>query len=80
MSILIDETEMLDILHEFVRSAGTQQIAAEQLGISAAYMSDMFHGRRSISEGVAEKLGYRRSWMYELVIDGTTKKDENSQT
>lgn len=65
MNALIDEIEMLDILRTFVRDAGTQKAAAAQLGISGMYVSDMVNGRRPISDVVAQKLGYRRSWRFE---------------
>lgn len=65
MNTLIDEVEMLDILRAFVREAGTQKAAAIQLGISGMYVSDIVNGRRPISDAVAQKLGYRRSWRFE---------------
>lgn len=77
MTSLIDEMEMLDVLREFVREAGTQRAAAARLGVSGMFVSDMLRGYKPISEAVAEKLGYRRSWRYELVNGGRTGNDDN---
>ena len=35
----------------------TQRAAAEALGISGAYLSDMLNGRRDCSEAILKKLG-----------------------
>lgn len=71
MDCLIDEDEMLDVLRNFVREAGTQKAAADRLGISATFMSDMVKGRMPISGSVAKKLGYQRSWWYRRTLGET---------
>lgn len=49
-----------NLLRRFVARHRDQRAAAEALHISQAYLSDMLHARRNITDGVLEKLGYVR--------------------
>lgn len=54
------ETELLE---ELKRSAGQKRGltgAAEKLGFTVQYISDVIYGRRPVSEKLAERMGYRR--------------------
>lgn len=65
MSNVISEQDALDLIIEIVDEEGSQSAAANRLGISAAYLSDILSGARSISDKVANKLGYSKVSMYE---------------
>jgi transcriptional regulator with XRE-family HTH domain len=43
-----------------VSRCGTQEKAAQELGISQTYLSDLLHGRRNPSDAILRKLGLRR--------------------
>ncbi len=53
-------SELLSRIREIVTRLGRQDMAAEHLGISPQYLSDVLHGRREISKNLAERLGYER--------------------
>ena len=57
-------TNPLDRLKAGLRKAGTQRAYAAQLGISLAYLNDVLHGRRQVSERLAGKLGLVRETIY----------------
>jgi plasmid maintenance system antidote protein VapI len=61
---------MLIILKKMVKEMGTQKKVAEYLGISQVYLSDILSDRRSISDQVAQKLGYHRIVKYEKLEEG----------
>lgn len=69
---LINQDQMREKLREYVAIAGTQTIAAFQLGFSAGYLSDALAGRRDISRQLAERLGYERVLLFR-VAGGETK-------
>lgn len=47
-------------LAAFVDQQPTQRSAAKQLRISPAYLCDLLHGRRNITDDMARKLGVER--------------------
>jgi plasmid maintenance system antidote protein VapI len=47
-------------LAAFIKRHKTQAAAAEALGVSRPYLSDIVNGRRDFSDAVLEKLGLRR--------------------
>jgi plasmid maintenance system antidote protein VapI len=53
----IDPRKALDA---FVAKHKTQAAAAEVLGVSRPYLSDIINGRRDFSDQILEKLGLRR--------------------
>lgn len=60
----ITQEEILEIIREMAKKWDTQRELADQLGVSAAYMSDILAGIRPVSDGVARRLGYRRIVKY----------------
>ena len=58
MKIDVDAIARLRIV---IKGAGTQQAAAEQLGIIAPYLCDLLRGRRAFSTVMLAKLGLRRT-------------------
>ena len=60
----IDETELVRVIHGIVEKEGSQVAAADYIGISPAYLSDILAGHRHISADVAERLGYSRKVIY----------------
>ena len=47
-----------------VEKWGSQRKVADQLGISAAFLSDIINGNRPVSNQVAQKLGYKKVVKY----------------
>jgi plasmid maintenance system antidote protein VapI len=56
----ITEEELLKILAQMVDKWGSQRAVADQLKISAAFMSDILAGNRPVSDTVARRLGYAK--------------------
>ena len=54
------ELNAWDSLAAYVAQAGSQAVAAKELKISPAYMSDLINGRRDISLRMLAKLGLKR--------------------
>lgn len=69
---LATETSMIGLSEEFVRDflreecekAGGQAKWAERNGVSAAYVSDVLHGRRDPGDSICAPLGLRRQVTY----------------
>lgn len=53
-------TELVDLLLQKVIDQKSQTVVAQELAISASYLSDMLLGKRNISATVAEQLGFER--------------------
>lgn len=56
-----------DVRKRLVKRAkqlGSQKALAEELGISTAYLCDIFKHRREISHELAQKLGLRREMRF----------------
>jgi plasmid maintenance system antidote protein VapI len=56
----ITEDEIKGIIEEMVKKWGSQRKVADQLEISAAFLSDILNGNRPVSNQVAQRLGYQR--------------------
>ena len=54
------ETTPNAALWNFVKRHGTQTKAADVLGITQGYLSDLLHNKRDITDTILEKIGYRR--------------------
>lgn len=54
------EIDPLERLRRFVGEHETQREAADALGISRPYLSDLLNGNRPFSDPILEKLGLRR--------------------
>lgn len=57
----ITETDLLKILDQQVKEAGTQSRWASEHDVSAAYVNDLLRRRRAISPQIAAILGYKRT-------------------
>ena len=55
------EINALERLHKFVAGFPNQRKAADALGITQGYLSDLVNCRRDISPAILEKLGLRRT-------------------
>jgi plasmid maintenance system antidote protein VapI len=56
----IKHDEAIELIRGMVKKNGSQFAAAKALDISPAYLGDILAGKRSISDNIARKLGYRR--------------------
>lgn len=56
--------QLLDLVRERSAAAGSQQTLAQRLQISGAYLSDVLHGRREVSDNLAAKLGFQRTVIF----------------
>lgn len=56
--------EMLGELRKLVDRAGSQKAAAQQLGVSDAFLCDVLNSRRGITLKVAFAMGYDRVFIY----------------
>lgn len=61
--LLVIEHDLLDQLTDWVRN-DSQRVVAGELGISVAYLNDVLHGRRSVSEALARRLGWERATVF----------------
>jgi lambda repressor-like predicted transcriptional regulator len=50
---------LIDMLEKRIEGASLRSVSKE-LGVSAAYLSDVLHGRRQIGPKLARALGFRR--------------------
>jgi plasmid maintenance system antidote protein VapI len=60
----ITQEEIIKIIEEMVEKWGSQRSVADQLEISAAFLSDILNGNRPVSNKVAKRLGYRKVVKY----------------
>lgn len=51
-------------LEQIIQERGTQKAAAEFLGVSEQYLSDLLKGRRDPGEKILSKLGLEASVVY----------------
>ena len=58
------ESEILSQLRALVEECGSQVLAARQLGISNAYLSDILNQKRGISAEIAEKIGFIKATVF----------------
>lgn len=67
-TFVVDAVALRSALDAHVKEHGTQRAAADALGISPVYLSDVLNGRRDIA-ALAERLGYRPLTLY-IPADG----------
>jgi predicted transcriptional regulator len=60
----LTEKQMLDVLWDLVAQHGSQKAAADVLGITPSYLSDILQGSRSVSDSLARKIGYIREAVF----------------
>ena len=73
----MEEDVVVQRIKMLLRQMGSQKLVADKLDISQSYLSDILAGKRVVSESVAKKLGFIRTYTY-LRTDGifTGKGDE----
>ena len=64
---LVNQAYMRQVITNAVISAGSQRRAAKELSISASYLGDVLHGKRGVSDELAQRLGWRRTVRYERI-------------
>lgn len=57
---MLSEHDMRELLDAMIETHGSQRAFADELGISTGQLNDVLHGRRGVSGGVGEKLGFGR--------------------
>lgn len=66
----ITQAEAVAMLREIVIQSGSQLAAAKRLNISPAYLIAILNGERTVSDRVAQALGYRRVVQYIKIKEG----------
>lgn len=61
----ITPDDAIELIEDLITELGTRSKAADALGISPQYLSDIMSGARAISDNVARKLGYSKVVYYE---------------
>ncbi len=61
----ITQDKAIELIEKIVKKHGSQREAAKELDISVTFLSDILKRRRSISDQIARRLGYRRVVMFE---------------
>ena len=61
----LSEQEMIAVIWGLVAESGSQHRIAQSLNITDSYLSDVLHGKRSISESLARKIGYIKHSVFE---------------
>lgn len=64
IKIWITRNELIYELKRYIRDSGKLSIAADRLGISVSYLSDIMNNRKDISDNVAESLGFKKCVMF----------------
>lgn len=54
------EHDLRNVLTGRIEDVGALRLVASELGISVAYLHDVLHGRRPVSEGLAKRMGWER--------------------
>ena len=57
---LVNQAYMRNLITKEVMTAGSQVDVAKQVGVSRQYLGDVLHGKREVSENLAEKFGWKR--------------------
>ena len=59
----MNDTKVIDALYKAAERLGSGKKLAKQLDISEQYLSDILNQRRSVSELVASKMGFKAVWI-----------------
>lgn len=59
--------ELIQYLQKMVDEAGSQKDLASRLGVSAAYLGDVIHGKREPGSKLLKALGFERGIVYRKV-------------
>lgn len=57
---MASEHDLIDELKRKIKFGVTQTAIAEELEISPSYLNEILHGKKRLSEEVAERMGYER--------------------
>ena len=63
----LTEKQIIEALWDMVAQNGSQGKVAEILNITPAYLNDILHERRNVSDKVARSIGYARSTIFKEV-------------
>ena len=61
---MLNSKQILEVLRKDIKKAGTQKDWALKHKLSPAFINDVLQGKRSVSDTIAEALGYDRLVMY----------------
>jgi transcriptional regulator with XRE-family HTH domain len=64
IEIIVGQSQLIKVIKSYV-ACSSQKKVARHLNITPQYLNDILHGRRDISEQVADRLGYRRLVVFE---------------
>ncbi|HEV2054676.1 MAG TPA: helix-turn-helix transcriptional regulator [Methylomirabilota bacterium] len=60
----LSKVDLVELLRQRAKRAGSQQALAETLGVTPAYLSDVLAGRREPGPKILEALRLRRQVVY----------------
>jgi transcriptional regulator with XRE-family HTH domain len=63
----LTEKQLIEQLWDMVAANGSQKKVAEILNITPAYLGDILHGRRNVSDKVSKLIGYAKTTVYQEV-------------
>lgn len=64
--ITLSEDEVLILLRKEIGNAGSQKEFARRCALSAAYINDVLHGRRALTDSVLGVIGVERQVIYRV--------------
>lgn len=56
--------EFVEAIRQFAKGCESQAHAADRIGVSPSYLSDIVRGRRGPGEKIAQAMGFRRKTSY----------------
>ena len=54
------QSPVIDHLKQLAKEKGSQKAAADSIGITPTHFSDVVNGKRNLSEGILEKIGFTK--------------------
>lgn len=67
MNKAVTTNELMRRLRRDAEAAGSQRALARQIGVSVAYLSDVFRGRRNIGPAIAKHYGLKLTVRFERI-------------
>lgn len=78
---MLDHNQLVSLLKQEARNAGSQKILAMKWGVSQQQLSDVIKGRRMPGPKLLKMLGYEAEMMYKKVYrTGEMPKDKCSES
>lgn len=65
----MNDEKLIEELKKFIKAHENQKNAAKALGVSEQHISDLIHRRRTFSEKMASKFGYKAEWILDPPLD-----------